>query len=76
MQTPKENIKPKTYNFIVDFSDSAWTTLTNLAERQGKTISEVLRDAIALEKFWQDKQEDGCRFLVETNGYYREVIPR
>ena len=62
---------------VVTFSDSAWTTLESLAERKGKTISQVLRDAIALEKWFQDVLDTGGRVLVESSmGVVREVIPR
>lgn len=67
---------PKTHRVNVNFSESAYQTLENLAERKGKSMSEVLRDAIALEKWFQDTNDDGGRVVVEQDGRAREVIPR
>jgi len=39
----------------VNFSDSAMEALRTLADRRGKTVSDVLRDSIALAK-WIDEQ--------------------
>ena len=39
-------------------------------------MSEVLRDAIALEKWFHDCHNRGGRVLVEQNGRTTEVIPR
>jgi hypothetical protein len=60
----------------VNFSDSAYKALEELARSQEKTMAEVLRDAIALEKWFQDTHEGGGRVIVEENGRSREIIPR
>ncbi len=61
----------------VNFSPSAYATLEKLAETKGKTMSEVLRDAIALEKWFADTTKEGGRILVERpDGKFRELIPR
>jgi hypothetical protein len=60
----------------VNFSESAYRTLEDLADRKGKSMSEVLRDAIALEKWFQDTNESGGKVVVEQDGRAREVIPR
>ena len=61
----------------VNFSPSAYSTLEKLAELKGKTMSEVLRDAIGLEKWFTDTTNEGGRILVERpDGKIREVIPR
>ena len=60
----------------VNFSQSAYETLENLARRKGTTMSEVLRRAIELEKFVQDEQEKGNRLLIESTGEVREVLVR
>ena len=59
----------------VNFSDSAYQALEELARRKGKTIGEVLRDAIALEKWFADVRQQGGSILVEQNGKVREVLP-
>jgi len=61
----------------VNFSPSAYSTLEKLAEEKGKTMSEVLRDAIALEKWVTDLTKDGGAILVERpDGKVREIIRR
>jgi hypothetical protein len=67
---------PKTHRVNVNFSENAYKTLEDLADRKGKTLSEVLRDAIALEKWFQDTTDEGGKVLVEQEGRAREVIPR
>jgi Ribbon-helix-helix protein, copG family len=72
----REKAMPKTHRVNVNFSESAYKTLEDLADRKGKTLSEVLRDAIALEKWFQDTNDEGGKVLVEQEGRAREVIPR
>jgi metal-responsive CopG/Arc/MetJ family transcriptional regulator len=58
----------------VNFSESAYRTLQELAERQGKTMSEVIRDAISLVRWFDEVQQSGGRVLVERDGKAREVV--
>lgn len=60
----------------VNFSEDAYEELTELAQRKGKTLSDLLRDAIALERWFDDAKQEGSRVLVERDGKLREVIPR
>lgn len=61
----------------VNFSEGAFTDLSNLAEERGKTKAEILRDAIALERWFHEERRSGGRVLVErVGGELREVIPR
>lgn len=61
----------------VNFSPTAYSTLEKIAEEKGKTISEVLRDAIALEKWFDDVSKEGGRLLVERpDGKVRELVRR
>lgn len=60
----------------VNFSEEAYDELTDLAQRRGKTVSDLLRDAIALERWFDETNRDGGRVLVERDGNVREVIPR
>jgi hypothetical protein len=63
--------------FNVNFSEGAYNDVVRLAALKGKTMSEVLRDAIALERWFQDTLDAGCKVLVETpEGRIREVVPR
>jgi hypothetical protein len=65
------------HRFNVNFSDAAYRDLNTLAERKGKTMSEVLRDAIALERWFDETRSVGSKVLVEQpDGRIREVVPR
>jgi predicted DNA-binding protein len=59
----------------VNFAESTYAALEDLAKRKGKTKAEVLRDAIALEKWFQDTREQGAKILVERDGKTRELSP-
>lgn len=59
----------------VNFSDGAYESLQELCEAQSKTMTEVLRDAITLERWVQQIRDEGGRLLVEQrDGSRREVI--
>jgi len=61
----------------VNFSDNAFKDLESLARTKGKTMSEVLRDAIALERWFEETRQAGSKVLVEqSDGRVREVVPR
>lgn len=69
--------EPKVHRVTVNFSEGAYRTLDELARKQGRTKAEVLRNAIALERWVHEVREDGGRLLVErADGSLREVIPR
>jgi hypothetical protein len=60
-----------------DLGPDAYRDLDELARRLGKTKTEVLRDAVVLEKWFRQAQLDGSKILVETkDGRIREVVPR
>ena len=58
----------------VNFSRSAYETLEQLAAAKGKSMSEVLRDAIQLEKWLTDAQAEGWNILFEKDGRVRELV--
>ena len=58
----------------VVISDQAYGTLEELASRKNTTISTVIRDAIAFEKWLEDNREEGNHFLIERKGEMREII--
>jgi hypothetical protein len=60
----------------VNFSDESYGTLERIAKKKGKTMSEVLRDAIALEAWFDDTTSSGGHILVEREGKVQEVISR
>jgi hypothetical protein len=63
-----------THRVNVNFSDEAYEALESLANREGKTISGILRDAIALKLWFANTHKDGGRVLVEREGQIREVM--
>ncbi len=56
----------------VNFAPDTYKALEELAE--GKSISEALRDAIALSKWFKDTRQEGGKILVERNGVIREIL--
>jgi hypothetical protein len=58
----------------VVFSESAYNTIKDLADQSGKTISDVVRDALALQKWFIDVRRKGGRILVEERGRVREIL--
>jgi hypothetical protein len=74
---PGQSNARKVHRFNVNFTEGAWAHLVVLAERKGKTMSEVIRDAIALERWFYETIDSGAKVLVEDrNGRIREVVPR
>jgi hypothetical protein len=61
----------------VNFSPTAYRTLEELAETKGKSMSEVLRDAVQLEKWITETYAGGGRVvLVNDDGSQREILVR
>jgi hypothetical protein len=61
----------------VYFSDEIYSELTRIAKERGKTLSDVLRDAVTLEKYVADAKREGGRVLVEKpDGETRELLVR
>ncbi len=61
----------------VNFSEEVYNELTKIAHERGKTLSDVLRDAVTLEKYVADTRRDGGRLLVEkASGETRELLVR
>ncbi len=59
----------------VNFSDDGYEALKEIARSRGKSISEVLRDAIALEKWYEETKREGGRVIVEfDDGRTREIV--
>jgi len=61
----------------VNFSQEVYDELTKIARERGKTLSDVLRDAVTLEKYVADMHREGGRLLVEKrDGKTRELLVR
>ena len=58
----------------VDVTDEDRKNLDELAKAKGKTKAAVIRDALALEKWFHETQEEGGRILVERDGKAREIV--
>jgi hypothetical protein len=57
----------------VNLSTTSFDELEKLAQDEGKTIPELIVDAIALEKWLAETRKKGERVLVERNGTVQEV---
>lgn len=62
------------YRVNVQFSESVYQTLMDLARRRGKTKAETLRDVIALAKWLDEARAQGGHILVERDGKIRELV--
>jgi hypothetical protein len=60
--------------FNVTFSEPIYEALRSLAHTKGMTIADVLREAIALEKWFEDARQQGWRLLVERDGKVHELV--
>lgn len=60
----------------VNLSDRAYSELEELAARKEKPVTQVVRDAIALEKWFEDTRKKGGKVLVERDGKVQEIVPR
>jgi hypothetical protein len=67
----QQNSDTKRVNVI--FSSQQYQMLKDLADRQGVSISDVLRQALALTKLISDVEQNNERFLIEKNGQYQQV---
>jgi predicted transcriptional regulator len=75
MLKEKSRKRRKTHRVNVNFSDDAYRALKEIASSRDKTISEVLRDAIALEQWYESTKQEGGRVIVELeDGRVREVV--
>jgi predicted DNA-binding protein len=61
----------------VTFSDPTYEALERLSRETGKSMAEVLRDAVALEeRAHQTVRKNNGRVLLEENGQFRELLVR
>lgn len=52
----------------VRLTEEAYTEIAELAAKQGKSISELIRDSLALEKFFYETKSKGGQVLVQRQG--------
>ena len=60
--------------FNIDFSDDAAAVLEELSDRLHSSKAEVLRRALALEKWFEDTQREGAKIIIEKDGRQRELL--
>jgi len=63
-----------TRRLSVVFSEAAYKAVQNLAKSRDKPVSEYVREALALQKWFDNKRADGWRILTERRGRVREVL--
>lgn len=59
-------------NFII--AQEVWERLSDVAESKEMTVSDVMRDAIALELWANEELGKGNKILVGNGDGYREVL--
>ena len=60
--------------YNVEFSDEVNQALERLADEQGGSKADVIRRAIALERYLAGVKEKGGRLLIEQDGQMSEVV--
>ena len=61
----------------VNFSDEIFRELERIARERGKSLSDVLRDAVTLEKYVAEARRGGGRVVLESStGEQRELLVR
>jgi predicted CopG family antitoxin len=58
----------------VNFSEDAYEELAQIAKQRKKRVSDVVREAIAFEKWYQDTVDNGGHVLVERDGRVQEIV--
>jgi hypothetical protein len=58
----------------ISFSPEAYAELERIARQKGKPVAAIVRDALALEKWFDETRGTGGRVLVERNGRLQELV--
>ena len=58
----------------ISFSPEAYAELERIARQKGKPVGAIVRDALALEKWFDETRGTGGRVLVERNGRLQELV--
>ena len=67
----------KVYKTSVNLPDVTLAALESIAKKRGKTMSQVIRDAIATEQVLQDASDDNSKILIkDKDGSIRQLIIR
>lgn len=67
---------PKHTKLTVNLTEEIVDVLRELAQRDGTTMTEILRRAIAVQKYLADEQADGKKVIIEDpdNNTSRQLI--
>ncbi len=57
----------------VNFADSTYEALKTLAEQRGCAMGAVLRDAISLELWVEERTKKGAKLLIQEKGEVRQL---
>ena len=67
----------KVFKTSVNLPDVTLAALESIAKKRGKTMSQVIRDAIATEQVLQDASDDNSKILIkDKDGSIRQLILR
>lgn len=71
-----EEHEKRVHRINVNFSPEIYSALEALASSTGKSMADVLRDAIGLEKYVHDTRREGGKVYVERAGRTSELLVR
>ena len=67
----------KVFKTSVNLPDVTLAALDSIAKKRGKTMSQVIRDAIATEQVLQEASESNSKILIkDKDGSIRQLIIR
>lgn len=67
---------PETVRISANLAPEVVDALRSLAERRGTTMTEVLRRAISLEQFLDERLRDGGRLMIEDEDEKLSTVVR
>jgi metal-responsive CopG/Arc/MetJ family transcriptional regulator len=76
LMAPDQSKRSNTKRINMNLSQKTYDELAKLANEKGKTLSEIIRDALALELWFEETRKEGGRILVERGGKAREIVAR
>ncbi len=73
-QSVSGNEQATNQEVTVSFSTEVFEMLEEIARKKNKTVTEVIEEAIGLERWYQKTRDEGGRIIVEkTNGDKWEI---
>lgn len=68
------NNKDKSTKVVINILKEDYDDLLSNANSDGLTLGQYLSKALAIQKYVDSKLKTGAIFLVEKNGYQRDII--